>query len=254
MLLLAVLAIVLLYAFKDVWRRRKRNSWERPLSVALVLLERGEVDSVAVRALRQRVPELGERLAQEYATYGGHGRPFDFHVYGPVDASGPPPSPDSAGWFDLVEYSARSWLYCRDANARADVPAAAYDSVVYLVFTPPWRERVASVEGQSQQGGRIGMVEVELRESMVDFALFVATHELFHTLGATDKYDTAGNARVPDGLAEPQRVPLYPQTRAEVMARNVPLARGDERPPDTLAELRVGAATAREMGWIRAAE
>jgi len=254
LILLAVLVVVLLYAFKDVWRRRQRTSWQRPLNIALVLLERGKVDAAAISALKQRVPALEEQLAREYARYGGTGRPFGFTLYGPVDASGPAPAPNSEGWFDLGEYAVRSWFYFRDANARADVPAAGYDSIVYFVLRPPWRERVSSVEGQSEQGGRIGTVEVELRESMVDFALFVATHELFHTLGATDKYDAAGYALLPDGLAEPDKQPLFPQTRAEVMARNVALERGVERPPDTLAELAVGRATAREIGWAHAAK
>ncbi len=107
------------------------------------------------------------------------------------------------------------------------------------------------IEGSSQHGGWLGSVTVELNRDMVDFTLFVAAHELLHTLGATDKYDAAGRTQVPDGLAEPDRTPLYPQIRAEVMARNRVLQPGQERPPDTLAELGVGPATAREIGWVR---
>ena len=95
------------------------------------------------------------------------------------------------------------------------------------------------------------MVAVELGAGMVDFALFVATHELFHTLGATDKYDELGRTRIPGGLAEPHRVPLYPQAFAEVMARTRPLGPRDERTPASLGELAVGPETAREIGWAR---
>ena len=62
---------------------------------------------------------------------------------------------------------------------------------------------------------------------MVDFALFVFAHELMHTLGATDKYDGAGAALIPSGLAEPDAVPRFPQRFVEVMARNRPVAAGD---------------------------
>ena len=61
----------------------------------------------------------------------------------------------------------------------------------------------------------------------------------------------AGLARVPDGLAEPSRTPLYPQRFAEVMARGRPVAAGEEELPKSLDELAVGDATAREIGWIR---
>lgn len=107
------------------------------------------------------------------------------------------------------------------------------------------------VEGESEEGGRVGVVDVELDDSMADFALFVATHELFHTLGATDKYDEAGRTLLPAGLAEPSRVPLLPQAYAEVMARNRPVGPGLEVPPESLDELAVGPATAREIGWTR---
>jgi len=84
---------------------------------------------------------------------------------------------------------------------------------------------------------------------MVDFALTVVTHELFHTLGATDKYDANGRTLRPSGLVEPNRSPLFPQPLLDVMARNRPIADAAEVPPESLDELAVGPATAREIGW-----
>ena len=86
---------------------------------------------------------------------------------------------------------------------------------------------------------------------MADFTLFVAAHELLHTLGATDKYDANGLALDPTGLAEPSLVPKYPQRFAEVMARNRPLAADREAVPAALSELAIGALTAQEIGWRR---
>ena len=54
---------------------------------------------------------------------------------------------------------------------------------------------------------------------------------------------------IPDGLVEPKRMPLFPQRYAEVMTRNLVLAPGVERPPDSIAELGVGLGTAGEIGW-----
>jgi hypothetical protein len=71
-----------------------------------------------------------------------------------------------------------------------------------------------------------------------------------HTLGATDKYDARGHAVVPHGLADPDQQPLYPQSHVEIMARNRPLALGQEVLPESLEELRVGSKTAREIGWL----
>jgi hypothetical protein len=95
----------------------------------------------------------------------------------------------------------------------------------------------------------VGVARADIDASMLDFALFVAAHELFHTLGASDKYDATGHATFPGGFAEPERIPLYPQRGAELMARNLPLSPTSERPPETLDELWVGDATATEIGW-----
>ena len=131
----------------------------------------------------------------------------------------------------------------------SSLPARAFDSRIYLLLRAP-RERERSwVEGSSELGGRVGIARIELDASTEDLALFVVGHELFHTLGASDKYDAIGRTLIPDGLVEPERVPLYPQRYSEIMTRNLVLAPGSERPPDSLSELGVGALTARELGW-----
>jgi hypothetical protein len=107
------------------------------------------------------------------------------------------------------------------------------------------------VEGASEQGGTVGTVHIDLDEGMVDYGLFVITHELMHTLGATDKYDAAGHILAPMGLAEPERAPLYPQRYAEIMTRGRAIDAFTEAPPERLSELAVGPATAREIGWLR---
>jgi len=250
-LLLSVLLVVLLWAWNDSRRRAARTTWVAPVQVALVLLARGPVDPAALVALRARTRDLEARLHAEMRRHRGAAEtpPFEITVYGPVDVSSAPPAPKSDEVSDLALQAWESWRYFRDVDQRAGVEWRAADSRIYLVVRPPADERRKSVEGQSEQGGRVGSVEVELDASMVDFALFVATHELLHTLGATDKYDARGNVQVPDGLADPARTPRFPQPGAEVMARNVALEPGTERPPDTLDELWVGPATAREIGW-----
>ena len=61
----------------------------------------------------------------------------------------------------------------------------------------------------------------------------------------------SGFSVAPEGLAEPDRHPRYPQRFVEVMARNRPLGPGREVPIDSVDELRVGPATAREVGWLK---
>lgn len=247
-----MLAGVLLWAWRDVRSRRERTTWERPLAVVLVLVREGPVGDGAVAAFRARVSALEERLTEERRRYlPGAMHPFWFTFVGPVDVEVSPPTTSGDGFVAAAEHAWAMWRWTARVDRRAHLDSRAYDSRIYVAARPPASEEREMVEGESEEGGRLGVVEVELDDSMADFALFVATHELFHTLGATDKYDASGQTLIPDGLAEPDRVPRLPQAFAEVMARNRPVEPGVEVPPESLDELSVGPATAREVGWIR---
>jgi len=245
--LTVVLLLVAAYGAHDWADRNSRTSWQRPLRVVLVLVEREPVPASTLALLTTRSFELERRLAEEYARHSGRNFvPVELTVRGPVRASSPPPTADGDGAFALLRHSLALWRWTSSLDARARVEFG-YDSRIYLVLTPS--DQIAFVEGESEYRGRVGVAQAALGPSSVDFALFVAAHELFHTLGATDKYDSVGRALFPQGFAEPTRVPLFPQVGAEVMSRNVPLNAEAERAPDTLSELVVGDVTARELGW-----
>jgi hypothetical protein len=254
-LLLLVLAGVLLWAGNDWWRRRERKTWKQPLRVALVLVERQPLPGDASRDLASRAFELERRLNREYVRYApGAGRAadgFSIVVKGPVASQDDPPRVAEQDVWGLMRHSYALWQWTRRIDQRAAVEWRGYDARIYLVLRPAERELPAFVEGESEDGGRIGVALADIRPDMLDFALIVAAHELFHTLGASDKYDAQGRASFPDGFADPGQAPLYPQPGAEIMARNLPLSPTSERPPETLEELSIGPATAREIGWTR---
>ena len=76
----------------------------------------------------------------------------------------------------------------------------------------------------------------------------VIAHEFLHTLGATDKYDPAtAMPLAPHGLAEPERSPLYPQSKAELMGGRIPVSRDSARVPPSLRQVIIGPLTAQEI-------
>ncbi len=251
-LLLAVLFGVVLWAGNDWLRRRARKAWAAPLRVALVLVEREPVSPALLQRLESRARDLEKRLQQERLRHTGQAEaPFSIMVKGPVSASADAPRVAEQDTWGLVRHGYALWQWTRDLDERGNVEWRGYDSRIYLVLKPAARNAPAFVEGESEDGGRIGVASADIDDGMLDFALFVAAHELFHTLGASDKYDATGHANFPQGFAEPARAPLYPQRGAELMARNVPLSQDAERPPETLDELWVGDTTAREIGWLK---
>lgn len=252
--LLGVFVLVLLYAARELAVRRARRAWRAPLDVALVLFERGPVDETALDALDARLPALEDALAREFARYGGLFPPVRLHRFGPVPERVVPPVPEpEPGLFEPARISFALWRYARQSDAAAGVSdqlGEAYDGKIYVVLSAPRSSRRALVEGLGQEGGRIAVAHIELSEDSVDFGLFVVAHELFHLLGADDRYGEDGNAIIPDGLGDPDLEPLYPQEGAEIMARGRVVEPGREMPPGDLSELRVGSATAREIGWL----
>ena len=76
----------------------------------------------------------------------------------------------------------------------------------------------------------------------------IIAHEFLHTLGATDKYEPSnGQPIAPDGLAEPERKPLYPQRYAEIMGGRIALAADDAVIPKGLKYAVIGPLTASEI-------
>jgi hypothetical protein len=204
-LLLIVLGGVLAYAYVDRSQREARRSWERTLRVAVILVEQAPLEPSAVAALGLRVDPLEAQLEAEMRRYLPAGpKPFEIALLGPIVSNDAPPTPPDGG--ELIEIAKYQWALRRwvsGIDEAGKLPTRGFDSRVYLVARPPTDTQRKQVEGTSEAGGRVGVVSVELDATMADLALFVATHELFHTLGATERYAPDGSVLIPDGLGDP---------------------------------------------------
>lgn len=79
----------------------------------------------------------------------------------------------------------------------------------------------------------------------------VLLHEILHTLGATDKYDlSSGLPYYPEGYANSQQRPLYPQRKAEIMGGRIAISDSKATIPESLKRVVIGPITAKEIGWI----
>lgn len=253
--LVAVLVIVAAWAGGVHRIRSSRVRWGRPLEVAVVLLSPTGLDAVQVSRFQDVLGQLEDRLSAEFARYGGGGTPFSFKLAGPVLFSGPLSfTPDSSGLLDRARHAYRLWRTLRGIHAAASFDPKPYDARIYVLLEPATATGAGVTtfaEGSGAAGGDVGFVRAAAGTGDALLALTAVAHELLHCLGATDKYDDAGHAVVPDGLAEPDLSPQYPQRYAEWMVGEVPTGPGQGRLPSSLAEIRVGPVTAREIGWTR---
>jgi hypothetical protein len=248
-ILLGVLLFTVAWGATRSWHRWSRGSWQRPLQVGLVLLSPGaEVDD---ETWRRGAGELAARIDAEMARWRGPGgSAFQISVVGPVNWAGALPfSPASGSVLDRARHAVEVWRTVRDIDRAAGGAVGGFDLRVFFLCAPLSDGQLGFAEGSGAVNGEVAFVRGSC-DGDLSLSLQTIGHELFHTVGATDRYDPGGHARVPDGLADPGRVPPYPQLHAEWMVGEVPLAPGRGGLPESLEELRIGEATAREIGWI----
>lgn len=246
--LLAVLVGVAIWGWSEQQRREDRRLWKRPLSVGVFVVEDGDVDPEAISGLSRRAEEISEVLTVEYSKYGGSIAPFEFHVLPAIELPGELPRLQGDGFFQRTQYTFEMWGFRRRVESSISGDLPAFDSRVYLIVRPARGKQPRMFEGLAARDGDFGVVEIELSSDTIDLAVITATHEMLHTLGASDKYDMeTGTALYPDGFATPQT--KYPQKYMEIMAHDIPLSDSTSRLPSLVGEVRMGPKTAREIGW-----
>jgi hypothetical protein len=166
----------------------------------------------------------------------------------PVVTEPPPPLPTAPSVLDAVWWSLRMRLW---AWRHDEAPGPKPDIRLFLSFHDPARTpRLAHSVGLKE--GRIGLVQVFASPADHGGNTVVITHELLHTLGATDKYDAATlQPNYPEGYAEPALEPRFPQTAAELMAGRIPVGANAADIPAALDQTLIGPLSAREIGWVK---
>lgn len=250
MIRITVLLYVLLIVAMTTWSTRARNTdWDDPLWVVVY-----PIDGEGNRSVSEYIAQLSEApfepieamMRKQASAWGVTlDKPVDMK-FAPVVDSLPPSPPASANPLAVAYWSLRLRLWAW-RNDTFDGPADIRLFVVY--YDPDARARLAHSLGL--QKGFLGVVNAYGDPAYDGRNNVVLAHEMLHTLGASDKYDPRTNlAYFPTGFAEPERSPLYPQRRAELMAGRIPVNASEAKMPATLADTVIGRATALEIGWI----
>lgn len=246
-----VLLLILATVAQQAWVARSRAAeWRNTLYVGIypVAADDSETTRRYLAALRPDSFKSIDAWFDEEAKRHGLAllQPIVTRVAPPL-ANQPPPAPRNAGTVEAVLWSLRmrGWAWRHD---KIDGPKPAVR--LFVLFHDPARSsRLAHSTGLER--GMIGVINAFSSQEMAGSNAMIVTHELLHTLGATDKYDAATNhPAFPDGYAEPERNPRLPQDFAEIMGGRIPIAPNRADIPEHLSQTLVGAATAREIGWI----
>jgi hypothetical protein len=249
----AVLLLILLWAAVHTWLERiSSTGWKEPLWVGIfpVNADGSRTAQSYIDALDEReFADIGDFMAGEAHRYGKQlAEPVHIALYPQVKQL-PPILERGAGLLGTASWSLRlRWYAWRTLNFAGRPPPRIRLLVLY--HDPATLQSVPDSHGL--QKGLIGVVHLFALRSMAGENSIVVTHELLHTLGATDKYDPASGAPLfPAGFADPVRKPLYPQEKAEVMAGRRALSPQEAQMPSSLQAVVVGPATATEIRWTR---
>lgn len=227
--------------------RYHSRSWNSSLWVAVFPIDAdgSPVTARYVAALQPaQFADIERFFARESRRYGIT-LPQPVHVQlMPAIREQPPRLADGAGALATALWSMRmrwySWRQGSDSIARV--------RIFVLYHDPARTSRVPHSLGL--QKGLVGVVYGFADDTMTGTNAIVIAHETLHTLGATDHYELAtGQPIYPQGFADPEQQPRWPQQRAEIMAGRRPLSATTAEMPESLDDVVVGATTANEINW-----
>ncbi len=188
---------------------------------------------------------IEEFLTREVRRYGRNvKRPVRVELGEPISRQ--PPAIDSSGsMLDVLLWSLKMRWWVSDVTDDQD--RIDPDVRMFVRYHSP-NSTLKLDDSVGVQKGMFGIVNAYSSRKLRGRNNVVIAHEFLHTLGATDKYDRGNGMPIaPHGLAEPDRSPLYPQKKAEIMGGRIPLAADDAITPANLGYVIIGPLTAQEI-------
>ncbi|MDP1681114.1 MAG: hypothetical protein Q8L39_04990 [Burkholderiales bacterium] len=245
-LLLLILAMV---AGITYWESMLVRSWLRPLEVSIYAVN-GDGSDISAAYIAQLSDESFQEIAaffdQQAARHRLKKLPHArIQLAGEIRQAPPAPPSGERGVLNSLLWSLQMRYYA-------------------FHTTPFWenmgRIRLFVVYHEGEEGkplqhslglrkGLVGVVHVFAKTEQSAQNNIVITHELLHTLGASDKYDAQGQPVYPDGFAHPDDGERYPQHSAEIMAGRIAVRPDRAIIPANLDACAVGPKTAYEIGW-----
>jgi hypothetical protein len=245
-----ILLLILLWAATHTWFERiSSTGWKQPLWVGIfpVNADGSATAQAYIDGLQTKeFADIEDFMGREAHRYGKElAEPVHIVLY-PQVRQVPPQLDRGDGLIGTALWSLKlRWFAWREATVSRAPPRVR----LFVLYHDP--STLTSVpDSHGMQKGLLGVVHAFALRPMAGSNSIVITHELLHTLGATDKYDPSTGAPLfPIGFADPNQQPLYPQDEAEIMAGRRAVSAQDAEMPAALNAVVVGPATAAEIRW-----
>lgn len=249
---ISVLLLILAYVgFDTLLSNSRATDWKRALRVVIypINADGSDVAENYISTLNiEQFDDINELLSRQAGAYGKQiSNPVHMRLSPPLKSL-PPKIPADRSTLSVMWWSIkfRYWAWKEDNYTGAKPQIRSYA----LFYEPAQYKVLKHSTGLQKAKLSINHLFASAKNSKQNNVVIL--HELLHTLGATDKYDLqSGNPFYPDGYAEPQLKPLYPQTKAEIMGGRIPVRKDMAQIPASLDTVLIGTITAKEIGWIK---
>lgn len=254
--LLRILVLFLFFlglAFYTQQQKLKSRAWTAPLQLTVYPINAENNDPAINDYIRDLNDEVFAPIDHFFVTqsrnYNLITQQPTVTKLGPSISTLPPPAPlPTAGYPAIVWWGIqfRYWAFRHTPDDDGDVRRVR----IFVLY------HAASKDKRLQHSLGLDKGLVALVHAFADIEQdrqnnIVIAHEFLHTVGARDKYGVDNNPLFPLGYADPEQSPLYPQTRAEIMAGRIPLSDSRMRMPESLSTCVIGETTAREINWLK---
>jgi hypothetical protein len=249
---IGILLLILFFVAVSTWLTQARSTdWGNSLWVKVYPINADGSDASRDYIAAPDTDDFGdieEFIARKTERYGKTvRRPLRMELGRPIQEQPPEIEPGS-GVLGIMLWSLKMrWWASNTAGAQDSI---APDVRIFVRYHNP--DSVYVLENSvGLQKGMVGIVNARAGRRERGSNNVIIAHEFLHTLGATDKYDPAtAQPLAPAGLAEPDKSPLYPQTKAEIMGGRIALAADDAVIPKSLRYAVIGPLTASEIRLI----
>lgn len=242
---LIILLIVAIDAFFD-----QNQNWDKPILVLLHPINPDNDPDVAqyIAKLSSKDFSQSKQYLENNIQHYYQKPTAVYFDYGRQIAEKPPAIPTNAGVSDVILWSLKFRYYAWKSKTSADKNATVR---LYLNYYNA--DKYKSLKHSTAlEKGKIGVINLFASDKQHGSNQVIVVHELLHAFGATDKYDVqTGQPLDPIGLAEPDKLPKYPQQKAEIMGGYIAVSPTKSYTPHGLEDTLVSEITAREVGWLK---
>lgn len=250
---IAILLFILFFVSVSTWLTQARSTdWNNTLWVKVYPINADGSDDSSryIESLRESdFASIEAFIDQEVTRYGRElVRPLRLQL-GREIREQPPSLGQDPGIPQIMYWSVRMRWWAGSVTSDQDDPAP--DVRIFVRYHSPRTEFVLE-NSVGMQKGMVGIVNAFADRRHAGSNNVIIAHEFLHTLGATDKYEPGSGLPVfPNGYAEPDREPRYPQRLAEIMGGRIPIDELDAVVPKGLKYVVIGEQTAAEINLLQ---